>query len=47
MSQDQTCEGPVAVSSGIFFGDAVAWRRRSLTWPAARAIRYQDAFDAT
>ncbi len=40
MSQVKTCEGPVAVGSGIVLGGWVAWRRRSPFCPAADRIRY-------
>ncbi|MDD1064250.1 hypothetical protein NMG29_40030 [Streptomyces cocklensis] len=40
MSQMNTCEGPVATSSGIVLGGWVAWRRRSPFCPAADRIRY-------
>jgi len=40
MSQDHTCDGPVATRSGRTRGGCVACRRRSRLCPAARAIRY-------
>ncbi|MFI1293887.1 hypothetical protein ACIQCF_34785 [Streptomyces sp. NPDC088353] len=40
MSQVNTCDGPVATSSGIVLGGWVAWRRRSPFCSAADMIRY-------
>ena len=46
MSQDHTAFGLVASSSGLAAGGWVAWRRRSLTSPSARRMRYMVEVDA-
>ncbi|ETA01537.1 hypothetical protein ThrDRAFT_02427 [Frankia casuarinae] len=43
ISRDQTCDGPVADSSGRTRGGWVACARRSLVCPAARTIRYSES----